>query len=239
MLIARSLAASLRATGRTKSLLRCCSMKIFSSLCFAICLCLVASCAVADSGSVPGLVPEPQCIALGELLPTPSPLSGSCHYKIVEVWRGALSTNAVRVIFWQSTLPSNGCPSRAILLLEAAPGYPSGFHFAAGRDARLGILPFSVALKDDILSRGLEELFATPQDKRLPKERAISIAVKEQKDRGFQRNSGKLQSAADRYNFGWIVQLWRIQHDGSSVQGGHLFVTVGDDGKVKSVMTGL
>jgi hypothetical protein len=178
-------------------------------------------------------------IASGLLVSTDASFPGSCSYRLMDVWYGRSSTNVVSVWFNRNTVPGEGCPTNAILILQKGEGSATNFLFALGDDASLGILPYSVDKWNEIKSRTPAELSQTRPEDRISRDKALDIALKAVAKEGRPRSDETLKCDAIRYNFGWDVYVTFVQRDGKMIIGGDVVIRIGDDGKLKDYQHGL
>jgi hypothetical protein len=178
-------------------------------------------------------------------------------FQLDEIIRGEFLTNDyVYVGFAEATMPKEGLPDKAILILHLnswTSSYEEALHFGAScgeekfairsydalrNDARQGILPDTPGNRQRIASLSLDELSRTAPRDQISKAKAIEVAkARITADPDF-KVGVTCRISAHRNPYGWYLGFVLINPDGSQDIGAHGLINVGDDGLVKDVIGG-
>jgi hypothetical protein len=174
-------------------------------------------------------------------------------YQLDEICEGRfLTDDCVYVVIKKRTIPKEGLPVQAILILH----YKSELlwydeaierisklnenefllrdYVPLQNDARKGILPDTPENRQIIESLSLEKLSRTPIEDQITMEQAIEIA----KVSCEYREDYIYEYSARRYPYGWEAGCLKRKSSGAYMPGGLSIVFVGDDGEVKEVIGG-
>jgi len=178
-------------------------------------------------------------------------------YKVDTICRGKFVTNDyVYVGFSEGTMPKQGLPKQAILVLHLsswhqtyaeAAQFVSGFdgdaftirtYDALQNDARKGILPDTLENRQKIAAISLQELAQTPRQEQISKARAIEIATVMLRADPESKVGETYKFKTNRYPYGWELFCDIINSNGGQNLGGFCLIYVGDDGEIKHIAGG-
>lgn len=161
-------------------------------------------------------------------------ITGSVLYKIDEILRGSFQTNVLHAMFFEQSVPTNGFPRQAILIIEGPDLGREGWCHVLGGDGYRGIIPDNKQNRLMVRTVPWKKLAVNERIRWIDKEVAVSTAEKEVRRRENYIGQGfRLESEAARYNFGWHIRTEVRDATGHSFFGGASWVTVGDDGRIK------
>ena len=157
-------------------------------------------------------------------------------YDISHVMKGHISTNIIQVDFYSNSVPEDGLPENAVLILERkyTPYYMHVFE-AIGGDAYRGILPDNEVVRQRIGNE--DNLYENPKEKWISKREALWLAYREvilHEDR-YRGTTRTMMICLDyyRYNYGWMFGLADVAEGNMEYFSMHAGITVGDDGIIK------
>ena len=169
-------------------------------------------------------------------------------FNVVDVLFGDFPTNKIRVSCYDVTVPPK-IPSEVLLILQSPEDMcergevgrnvkadPSGFYYALGGDAKLGILDYTRENREKVANVPPLRLMDNRRGDWLPMKKAIEIAV-ENAQRLFPsvnvKTYIKISARRDHMEYAWSVYfVW------SDIMGEHTIFIIGDDGELKHVLPG-
>ena len=166
----------------------------------------------------------------------------AAKYKIMDVCHGYVPSNVVRISFYPKTVPREGLPKKAILILDKSDpddGLFASWFIVRGYDVALGCLPYSESSWNKIRSQPFSILMQTREEDRIAKSKAIEIATQDLLRERLPKDGERMHCEAYRYNFGWKVCFSFELKNGRQIIGSDITIVIGDDGRVKDVSHGL
>ena len=174
-------------------------------------------------------------------------LPGMAVYYVDEGLFGGGSTGMVNVVYNENSVPTQGVPERAILILQQRKRDPVSVsamstntirwlkmtYDALGGDAYRGILVDNPRNRERILSVNIPDIGANPSHKWLPEADAERLAKQALLHQwGIAGNARTRSIRRSENGYGWVLVCSR----GTSLE--HFIVYVGDDGVVKDIGVG-